>query len=109
MNRFLRDGQKDNLSKQEREEDVTEKDDGAQNGCTASHASGADQENEANEMEVDDAREIVEIPNLPLKDIDLAAISSTLDGEELCPTISTKDQLVHETPATKSDANEKCK
>lgn len=112
MNRFLRDGLKDNHNKQDKE-DVTEKDDAAQNGCTASHASDADQEIESNEMEVyDDAREIVEIPNLPLKDIDLAAISSsTLDGtqEDLCSTIPAKDQLVNETPASKSDTHEKCK
>lgn len=106
MNRFLRDGLKDNNCAQEKD-DCTEKKVNDENKGTKSTA--AEPQNDVSEMELDDTREIVDIPNLPIKNLDLGVITSNIESESKSPIVTTQVESNEKIPANTSDTNEKCK
>lgn len=106
MNRFLRDGQKNNNSTHGKDNSIEIKD----NAANQDSKSTIDElQNNVTETELDDTREIVDIPNLPIKSIDLEAIASNIKSESMSSAMITTDVTNDKIPVTKSDTNEKCK
>lgn len=102
MNRFLRDGKK--------EQEGSERVDKTDNSATDMSILEGER-NDTTDMELGDAREIVDVPKIPIKDIDPGEISKAFS-----PEISPPDAAINEAEpndkmqtTTTTETNEKCK